>query len=233
MPDPITPDSAAPGGPAMQAEPVAWRFDATASQTTSYTSRKDRADHRRTIPGFVVTPLYAHPADAESLRAEVERLRAYLGESNDRYNTMIRAMAAEAGCDARESAVMIAFGRALKAQRDQHLTPPPDADLTPAARDVLAERRRQVEVEGWDADHDDEHNHGELAGAAAAYATLHSHLRPEVVVDEELMQLLWPFSPAWLKPTGPRRDLVKAGALILAEIERLDREAARAAGEPK
>ena len=28
---------------------------------------------------------------------------------------------------------------------------------------------------------------------------------------------------AWFKPTTPRRDLVKAGALIIAEIERLDR----------
>jgi hypothetical protein len=29
----------------------------------------------------------------------------------------------------------------------------------------------------------------------------------------------------WWKPTNRRRDLVKAGALILAEIERLDRAA--------
>lgn len=35
----------------------------------------------------------------------------------------------------------------------------------------------------------------------------------------------WPFTwwLDWWKPTTYRRDLVKAGALILAEIERLDR----------
>jgi hypothetical protein len=33
----------------------------------------------------------------------------------------------------------------------------------------------------------------------------------------------WPWSQDWWKPTNPRRDLVKAGALIAAEIERLDR----------
>lgn len=33
----------------------------------------------------------------------------------------------------------------------------------------------------------------------------------------------WPWSREWWKPKNPRRDLVKAGALIVAEIERLDR----------
>ncbi|MEB3421767.1 hypothetical protein VK682_24660 [Salipiger manganoxidans] len=42
---------------------------------------------------------------------------------------------------------------------------------------------------------------------------------------------LWPWDRKWWKPTTPRRDLVKAGALIVAEIERLDRAALRAAQE--
>jgi hypothetical protein len=33
----------------------------------------------------------------------------------------------------------------------------------------------------------------------------------------------WPWAPELWKPANARRDLVKAGALILAEIERLDR----------
>lgn len=37
---------------------------------------------------------------------------------------------------------------------------------------------------------------------------------------------VWPWDESWWKPTTPRRDLVKAAALILAEIERLDRMAA-------
>lgn len=33
----------------------------------------------------------------------------------------------------------------------------------------------------------------------------------------------WPWSRAWWKPASRRRCLIKAGALILAEIERIDR----------
>lgn len=91
--------------------------------------------------------------------------------------------------------------------------------LTSAANDVLAERRRQAEVEGWVPERDDQYQFGELAGAAACYAlTSAKHW-----CAASATHLLWPWSREWWKPTTPRRDLVKAGALILAEIERLDR----------
>lgn len=88
-----------------------------------------------------------------------------------------------------------------------------------AAQDVLAERRRQVEAEGWMPEHDDEHADGELSIAAACYALSGAGWRSQAARE------LWPRSwrLAWWKPTTPRRDLVKAAALILAEIERLDR----------
>lgn len=91
-----------------------------------------------------------------------------------------------------------------------------------AADDVLAERRRQVEAEGWTPEHDDEHNNGEMAIAAACYAlnATDDSDGPEIrFVGAEL----WPWADEWWKPTNPRRDLVKAAALILAEIERIDR----------
>ncbi len=93
-------------------------------------------------------------------------------------------------------------------------------DLTQAARDVLVERHRQISSEGWTPEHDDQHTAGEIASAGAAYAlasTLY-HADPYAGVLS-----IWPWSRGWLKPTNPRSDLVKAGALILAEIERLDR----------
>lgn len=43
----------------------------------------------------------------------------------------------------------------------------------------------------------------------------------------------WCWDRSWWKPTTPRRDLVKAAALILAEIERIDRAAAAETGEEK
>lgn len=103
--------------------------------------------------------------------------------------------------------------------------PPAQEPMTDAARDVLAERRRQVEVEGWTPERDDhEHDRGQLACAAGCYA-LHSALMTEGYPDAfaEKVPAPWPWSPEWWKPKDARRNLVKAGALILAEIERLDR----------
>lgn len=91
-----------------------------------------------------------------------------------------------------------------------------------AAIDVLAERRRQIEGEGWTREHDDGHNNRELAMAAVSYTLTAAGMDREGVRTD-----FFPFHPRWWKPTTARRDLVKAAALILAEIERLDREEAR------
>ncbi len=93
---------------------------------------------------------------------------------------------------------------------------------TRAVIDVLAERQRQVEAEGWTSEYDDDHDDGELAAAAAAYA-----LSAANCVVELPYHRVWPWQTNWWKPTTPRRDLVKAAALLIAEIERLDRLSAR------
>ncbi|MBY4723891.1 MULTISPECIES: ead/Ea22-like family protein [Burkholderia] len=90
-----------------------------------------------------------------------------------------------------------------------------------AARDVLAERRRQVDVEGFTPAHDDEYLDGELAVAGGSYA-LHAFDRRIA-----LTPAWWPWQRAWWKPAPPRQMLVKAGALILAAIEQIDRRAAK------
>ena len=93
------------------------------------------------------------------------------------------------------------------------------ADLSTAARDVLAERQRQISAEGWTPEHDDQHVDGEMAQASGCYALNAAGWKTEA------LRGCWPIKwmAAWFKPTTPRRDLVKAGALIIAEIERLDR----------
>lgn len=98
-----------------------------------------------------------------------------------------------------------------------------DGVNTDAIRDVLAERRRQVGVEGWTPEHDDLHGEGELAGAAACYALYRSHVAPDELMGEGIIEMSWPWDVAWWKPKDRRRDLVRAAALIIAEIERLDR----------
>lgn len=93
-----------------------------------------------------------------------------------------------------------------------------------ALRDIAAERGRQVEVEGWTPEHDDEHGAGELPAAAACYA-LSSYFDTDQA-REITFYRYWPWDRSWWKPSNdPRRDLVRAGALIVAEIERRDRAA--------
>ena len=121
-------------------------------------------------------------------------------------------------------AALTAVGRAPM-QQDADLDPgPTPGDLlawgSQAVLDVAAERRRQIEVEGWTPEHDDEHSAHELAEAAACYC-LSSAGKPF-----DYFETMWPWERWWFKASGTRRDLVKAGALILAEIERLDRMAA-------
>ena len=106
-------------------------------------------------------------------------------------------------------------------------SPPPKSDeardaLTQAAIDVLAERQRQISAEGWTPEHDDEHSNGEMGEAAACYA---ASARLPAILKKRAAPAYWPWDATWWKPSSPRRDLIKAGALILAEIERLDRAA--------
>lgn len=89
--------------------------------------------------------------------------------------------------------------------------------LNSAAQDVVLERQRQVSNKGYSLYRDDGYTSGELARAAGVYARLAGQPRT--------MSTDWPWAPETFKPSEDRRrDLVKAGALILAEIERLDRQ---------
>lgn len=105
-----------------------------------------------------------------------------------------------------------------------------------AIRDVISERARHLSEEGWTPEHDDEHDQGELSCAGAVYALLASS---EMLDDDSELRegmtrkarSLWPWGVKWLKPGSVRRMLVKAAALIIAEIERLDRAAERRAQE--
>lgn len=96
------------------------------------------------------------------------------------------------------------------------------APISEALQDVINERSRQISAEGWTAQHDDQHQPGELAEAAACYASPH-YARPMI----ETAPILWPFDAARWKPKDRRSNLVRAAALLIAEIERLDRKAER------
>lgn len=87
--------------------------------------------------------------------------------------------------------------------------------------EIATERARQISGEGWTPSHDDEHDSGELADAAACYCIA----RPKhpLADNDEICNRLWPWGISDWKPKSYRRDLIRAAALIVAEIERIDR----------
>ena len=114
-------------------------------------------------------------------------------------------------------------------------------NLSKAMLDVVNERDRQVNEEHFDEAGDDGYVLGELAKAAASYSTyagVVAQLRLGRLNDAEIAALAadagvppsWPWAPEWWKPVDQRRSLVKAAALLVAEIERLDRAEKAKAG---
>jgi hypothetical protein len=95
-----------------------------------------------------------------------------------------------------------------------------------AAREVLTERVRQIMVEGYTAEQDDQYTTGQLADAASAYAVW-AHIWNLPGAECTHTPALWPWAPETWKPQSQRQMLIKAGALILAELERLDRQQAQ------
>ncbi|MEX1859587.1 hypothetical protein [Pseudomonas aeruginosa] len=110
-----------------------------------------------------------------------------------------------------------ATGKALLRELRAMLAAAPGKEVPQAWLDVQAERRRQITAEGWTPEHDDLYCAAELPRAAAAYILNGAN-------DEA--PAIWPFSAKWWKPRDARANYMRAGALILAEIERLDRAAA-------
>jgi hypothetical protein len=95
-----------------------------------------------------------------------------------------------------------------------------------AIDDIAAERQRQISGEGFGPARDDGYVHHQLPRAAAAYAWF-AGTPDEWRATYTGAPPTWPWSLDWWKPRDRRHDLVRAGALIVAEIERLDRAEGR------
>lgn len=105
--------------------------------------------------------------------------------------------------------------------------------VNPGAQLIAEERERQISKEGWTSEADDAHANTEMASAAIAYtraaqaSITHRHYFDTIYQGE------WPWGPEWWRPSSdPVRNLVKAGALIAAEIDRLQRRNATAQTPP-
>jgi hypothetical protein len=93
---------------------------------------------------------------------------------------------------------------------------------------IAAERARQVSVEGWTPRHDDTHTDAEMTAAACCYAAL-ARRQADGAIKSRAEDIGpptgWPWDYEWWKPSDdPIRNLEKAGALIAAEIDRLQRQ---------
>lgn len=97
---------------------------------------------------------------------------------------------------------------------------------------IAAERQRQISVEGWTPEHDDTHLEGEMIEGARSY------LSAAVVAEQGRHWVgepppLWPWNQSWWKPSDyPVKNLMKAGALIAAEIDRLLRQTGESVSVP-
>jgi len=89
---------------------------------------------------------------------------------------------------------------------------------------IKVERQRQIDGEGRSARWDDGYLDGELAAAGSAY--LRSALGRRHPHDGDVPHE-WPWSAGAWKPHSVERDAVRAGALMVAEIDRLRRLASR------
>ncbi|HHQ3558369.1 TPA: hypothetical protein ACSPQ7_000587 [Pseudomonas aeruginosa] len=200
--------------------------------TRSHVPFRTEEEAARSVKASEIAATQEGPYSVEQLMtvAQHERITAQLHDAldesdGDRWKLRSERDAALANVDALAVQVLKLGGTISFAHhRTDQAGQVPQAWL-----DVQAERRRQVEAEGWTPEHDDEHSHGQMARAAACYALAGSSA-PNDGTAALLVSLAWPWDEQWWKPSTARRDMVKACALGLAEIERLDRIAASQGG---
>jgi hypothetical protein len=96
-------------------------------------------------------------------------------------------------------------------------------------REVLDERNRQINSKGYDEHHDNVYTQNELIRAADSYVSnviqrgwVYNENNPEKYQKEEVPEY-FPFDDCFWKPENPRKDLVKAVAMLIAELERIER----------
>jgi len=92
---------------------------------------------------------------------------------------------------------------------------------------IERERDRQRFVEGWTPEHDEQHDRGELGQAGACYLHLVMGSLGSGAADADQSSARepaeWPWDSEWWKPKTRLRNLIRGGALIQAEIDRLQR----------
>src|SRR4051794_28113659 len=82
-------------------------------------------------------------------------------------------------------------------EREQQ--PAPEAVASPGVALIEAERRRQITQEGWTSEHDDQHDSGEMALAAALYASPTLLYEKDERANVVAFKDPWPWDSRWDK----------------------------------
>lgn len=114
------------------------------------------------------------------------------------------------------------FREAVQKIRENLIDDSDGSQSSPGVDLIAAERERQIAVEGFSGNRDDNYTNDELALAASLYAL------PPRKRHLDILHCVWPWHFTWWKPSPDNRirELAKAGALIAAEIDRLKRQEA-------
>lgn len=166
-------------------------------------------------------------------------LKKKVGQLLARHDRRVRAHSPEGRVDPERLAQIIAHRACTNEEHDpengklsgfcvvcgypwpcQYAGPSPEEPAPSTGAELIAaERKRQVEEEGWTPEHDDGHEDGDLLAAASEIV---GYLDPTLIMDpDDHWGLIAKHSR---KEGGDLRLLVIAGALIAAEIDRLQRE---------
>ncbi len=184
-------------------------------------------DHEEPLPAYV------HPCTSQLLQLDAERILEsatddmhedaadQIVDADDVYE-FVKAFNEKQTCTtwySDTSEIIV-----IEAERFAELVAEPSAETTASVL-IRQERDRQINVEHWSPEHDDAYLGGELTDAAGFY--LHHGQDSAHPVDDDGVPHGWPWDKAWWKPKSRQRNLVRAGALCLAEKDRRER-----AGEP-
>ena len=102
---------------------------------------------------------------------------------------------------------------------------------------IRDERKRQIEHYGFTHEKDDKYTNNELLKASFVYLMAATSMELDKKKPEEIKKFMtsfdlrdrcaiWPFPPEWLKITDVNSCLRKAGGLLVAEMDRRQREEA-------
>lgn len=86
------------------------------------------------------------------------------------------------------------------------------SEFKSGAQLIMDERNRQINEEGYDAQHDACHSTEIFVEAAIAYLLAD--------INPELARETWPWEDCFWKPKSKLRNLERAGALIAAAIDK-------------